>query len=75
MGHEIRSEDGKVLGHFFTDEEYRELMRDFIRMDFDRKEAIDRANGVVRKWDGTNGKTTAQVLELFRKLDEQGGGR
>jgi hypothetical protein len=71
---EIQDSTGKVVGHYLPDEEYgvyRRAMYDMIKAESLRQEAEDKANGFVRKWDGTNGMTTAQVLELFRRLDRE----
>lgn len=69
MGQELRDSDGRVVGHFLTPEEYRRLMYDLAEAEFARRDAEDRANGIVRKWDGTNGMTT---VEAIRHLEEQG---
>jgi hypothetical protein len=71
---EIQDATGKVVGHFLPDKEYsvyRRAMYDMVKADFAKQEAEDRANGVVRQWDGTNGMTTAQVLALFQRLDRE----
>lgn len=66
----IRDEKGNVLGYFLPAAEYQKLQYELARQEFDKQDALDAAAGVTRKYDGTNGMTTAQVLEMFRKLDE-----
>ena len=74
MGQAIRDEKGNLLGYFLTEGEYRKWQYEMAKLEFDRQEAADKANGVAREYDGSNGMTTAQVLDLYRKLDEQNGG-
>ena len=69
MGQELRGPDGKVLGYFVPTGEYERLLYDLAKAESARQAAEDRANGVTRGWDGTNGRTTADVLDLFRRLD------
>ena len=73
MGQPIHDEKGQVLGYFLTEAEYTRLMYDWAKAEFAREEAEEAAKGIVRKWDGTSGKTTAEVLETLRKLAEQAG--
>ena len=68
---EIRTPDGKLVGHYVPDEAYRRMQYELAKAEFDRQDAEDAARGVVRKWDGTNGKTTAQVLASLRALEDR----
>lgn len=74
MGQPIRDENGKILGYFITEAEHQRYMYDLSKADSYRQEAENAAKGIIRKWDGTNGMTTAQVLALFKKLDKQAEG-
>ena len=74
MGQAIRDEKGNVVGYFLSEAEYRKWQYEVAKLEFDRQESLDKEAGVSREYDGTNGMTTAQVLDLFRKLDEQNGG-
>ena len=57
------------------DEEDRRLAIEEAKAFFAAQAAEDAAKGIVRKWDGTNGMTTAEVLAMFREMDEQAGGK
>jgi hypothetical protein len=74
MSQAIRDEKGNVVGYFLSEGEYRKWQYELAKAEFDRQEAIDKEAGVSRVYDGSNGMTTAQVLDLFRKLDEPNGG-
>lgn len=68
---EVRTADGVLVGHFLPDEVYRRMQYEWAKADFAREEAEEAACGVVRRWDGTNGKTTAQVLASLRALEDR----
>jgi len=68
---EVRDAAGNVVGHFLPDESYRRLIYDRAKAEFALEEAEEAAKGIVRTWDGTNGRTTAQVMEQLRNLEEQ----
>ncbi|HYH63692.1 MAG TPA: hypothetical protein VD866_03245 [Urbifossiella sp.] len=69
---EIRTPDGKLVGHYLPDEAYRRLQSELVKAEFDRQDAEDAARGVVRKWDGTNGRTTAEAIAYLEQLGEKG---
>ncbi len=69
MGQELRGPDGKVLGYFVPTAEFEKWQYELALAESARQAAEDRANGVVRRWDGTNGRTTAEVLDLLRRVD------
>jgi hypothetical protein len=65
MGQRINNEKGEVLGYFLSEEEYTKAMYALAHREFDRQEAEDRANGIVReKWDGKGGLTTEEIMAL-----------
>jgi len=66
---EIRTPDGKLVGHFLTDEAYRRMEAELAKAEFGRQDAEDAARGIIRQWDGTNGRTTADAIAF---LEEQG---
>ena len=68
---EVRTPDGTLVGHFLTDAAYRQMQYEWAKAEFARQDAEDAARGVVRKWDGTNGRTTAQVVASLRALEER----
>jgi hypothetical protein len=68
---EVRTPDGKLVGHFLPDEAYRRWQYELAKSEFAREEAEEAARGIVRKWDGTNGRTTAQVVASLRALEEK----
>jgi hypothetical protein len=71
---EFRDTDGKLLGHFLTVSDYEAYKRLAIaeaKMEFDRQEAEEAANGIIRKWDGKSGKTTAEAIAHVKRLAEQ----
>ncbi|MBA4068198.1 MAG: hypothetical protein C0501_31755 [Isosphaera sp.] len=76
---EVRDAAGKLVGHFLPDTEfetYKRLAYDWARAEFAREEAEEAAKGIVRKWDGTNGKTTAEAIAYVKRMAEQlAGGR
>jgi hypothetical protein len=58
-----------------TEDERREAIAE-ANAAFDAQRAEEEARGIVRRWDGANGRTTAQVLETLRQLgDRTQGGR
>jgi hypothetical protein len=65
---EIRDESGKLLGHYLPDQSFRRMLYDWANAEFTREEAEETARGVVRTWDGTNGKTTAEAIEHLKSL-------
>jgi predicted metal-dependent hydrolase len=66
---EIRDTDGKLVGHYLPEEAYKRLLYDWANAEFAREEAEEAARGIDRKWDGTNGKTTAEVLASLKALE------
>lgn len=68
---ELRSPDGGLVGYVLPTEAYRRMVYEWAKAEFARQDAEDAARGVVRKWDGTNGKTTAEVLASLRSLEEK----
>ena len=69
---EIRTPDGKLVGHFLPDEAYRRMQIECAKAEFARQDAEDAARGVVRKWNGTNGRTTAQAIAYLEELGAKG---
>jgi hypothetical protein len=69
---EVRDETGKTVGWFVPEEEER-LRRQYAEAKeaFAREEAEEAARGIVRKWDGTNGKSTAEAIAEVLKRAEQ----
>lgn len=69
---EVRDETGKTVGWFVPEEEER-LRRQYAEAKeaFAREEAEEAARGIVRQWDGTNGKTTAEAIAEVLKRAEQ----
>jgi hypothetical protein len=71
---EVRDADGKLVGRFLPESVYAwqmQMLYDWAKGEFAREEAEEAARGIVRKWDGTNGKTTAEVMAGLRRLEEQ----
>lgn len=68
---EIRDKAGKLIGHFLPDAVYMRLMYDQAKAEFAREETEEAANGIVRKWDGTNGKTTPEAIEYVKRMAQQ----
>jgi hypothetical protein len=68
---EVRTPDGKLVGHFLPDEAYRQLLTDWAKAEFARQDLEDAARGVVRRWDGTNGRTTAGAIAYLEQLGEK----
>ena len=72
---EIRDADGKRVGHFLPEamfEAYERFVYDWAKAEFAREEAEEAAKGIVRKWDGTNGKTTAEAIAYLENLGQRG---
>jgi hypothetical protein len=69
---EVRTPDGVLVGHFLPAEAYRRMQYEWAKAEFAREEAEEAARGVVRRWDGTNGKTTAQAIAYLEELGEKG---
>jgi hypothetical protein len=68
---DLRDPDGTLVGQIVPGDAYTRLLYEWAKLDFARQEAEEKAAGVVRAWDGKSGKTTAEVLEGVRRLEEQ----
>lgn len=68
---DLRDPDGRLVGQFVPGDSYTHLLYEWAKLDFARQEAEETAAGIARKWDGKGGKTTAQVLEAARQLEER----
>lgn len=75
MGQQIRDENGRVLGYFLTEAEYTKWEYELAKAEFARQAAEDAAKGIVRKWDGTNGMTTAEAISYLERLGREGQAR
>ena len=62
MGQVLHNDGGRVVGHYLTNAEFKQLVLAAAEAEFSRQEATDRANGVGRVWDGSNGKSTAEAI-------------
>jgi len=71
---EVRTPDGTLVGHFVPDEAYRRLETAWAKAEFGRQDDADAARGVVRKWDGTNGRTTADAIAYLEEQGRKGAG-
>jgi len=69
---EFQDATGRTVGHFLPDDEYRRMIYDIARAEFDREAAEDKLNGVVRRWDGTNGMTTKEAIAYLEDLGRRG---
>lgn len=73
---ELRDASGKTVGRCIPEDEYLRMLYNEAKLAFALQEAEEAAKGIVRKWDGTNGKTTAEVLANLKKLaDDTEAGR
>ncbi len=73
---EVCEADGRVVGRYLPEELYTRWMYDWAKAEFAREEAEEAAQGIVRKWDGTNGKTTAEAIAYLQSMwRQQAGGR
>jgi hypothetical protein len=68
---EVCDANGNRLGWFIPDAEYMRFVYDWAKAEFAREEAEEAAQGIVRKWDGTNGRTTAEAIAYVKKMAEQ----
>ena len=68
---EVRDASGTRVGWFVPEEAYMRLLYDQAKAAFAQEEAEEAAKGIVRKWDGTNGRTTAEVIASLKRLEEQ----
>jgi hypothetical protein len=68
---EIRDTSGKLVGRFIPEDEYLRMIYNEAKLAFAAEESEEAAKGIVRKWDGTNGKTTAEVLANLKQLAER----
>lgn len=66
---EICDATGKRVAHVLPEALYLRMLYDWAKAEFAREEAEETAKGIVRKWDGTNGKTTAEVLAGLAELE------
>lgn len=74
MGQELRDASGKVIGYFYTTDEYRKLEYELAKLESYRQEAEDRANGVTRTYDGTNGMSTKDAIAYLERLGREAKG-
>jgi hypothetical protein len=68
---EVRDETGKLIGRFVPEEQYLRMIYDWAKAEFAREEAEEAARGIARRWDGTNGKTTAEAIAYLESLWQQ----
>jgi hypothetical protein len=71
MGQELRGADGQVVGYFYTADEYRKLEYALAKLESYRQEAEDRAKGVTRTYDGTNGMSTKDAIAYLERLGRE----
>ena len=69
---EVRTPDGRLVGHFLPDATYRQMLADWAKAEFARQDLEDAARGGVRKWDGTNGRTTDEAIAYLEELGAKG---
>ena len=74
MGQPIYDDKGQLLGYFVTEAERLKQEYELAFAEFERQAAVDRANGIVRRWDGANGKTTADAIAWLKAQRPAGGG-
>ncbi len=68
---EIRDASGNNVGRCIPEDEYMRMLYNEAKLTFALEEAEEAARGIVRKWDGTNGKTTAEAIASLKRLEEQ----
>ena len=68
---ELRDASGKTVGRCIPEDEYMRMLYNEAKLAFALEEAEEAAKGIVRKWDGTNGKTTAEAIAYVLKTAEQ----
>lgn len=68
---ELRDASGKTVGRCIPEDEYMRMLYNEAKLAFALEEAEEAAKGIVRKWDGTNGKTTAEAIAYVKKMAEQ----
>ena len=68
---ELRDASGKTVGRCIPEDEYMRMLYNEAKLTFALEEAEEAARGIVRKWDGTNGKTTAEAIAYVKKMAEQ----
>jgi hypothetical protein len=71
MGQELRDTSGKVIGYFFTTEDYKKMEYDAAWREFELQRQLDEARGVKRTYDGTNGMTTTEAIEYLERLGRE----
>lgn len=71
-GLKLMKPNGEAAGVLVSPGTYQ-FLYDWAFAEFDRMDDDDRKNGVVRKWDGTNGKTTAEAIAWLENLRRSGG--
>lgn len=67
---DLRDPDGTLVGQFVPGDSYTHLLYEWAKLDFARQEAEEAAAGVVRRWDGKSGRTTAEMIARLRELGE-----
>ena len=68
---ELRDASGKTVARCIPEDEYMRMLYNEAKLAFALEEAEEAARGIVRKWDGTNGKTTAEAIAYVKKMAEQ----
>lgn len=74
MGEPMRDSQGRLLGYVLTEDEYRKLEYALAKLESYRQEAEDRANGVNRTYDGTNGMNTKDAIAYLERLGREAKG-
>lgn len=71
MGQEIRDESGKLVGVFYTADEYRKIETERALLESFREEAKEQEKGVAPSYDLSKAMTTTQVLALMERLGRE----
>ena len=68
---ELHDASGKTVARCIPEDEYMRMLYNEAKLAFALEEAEEAAKGIVRKWDGTNGRTTAEAIAYVLKTAEQ----
>jgi len=67
----VKNDQGKIVGHLLTHEEYMELLKVYVSRDFSMDEHRQTLRDIESGEADKTSKTSAEMLEMLKKLDEE----
>ena len=70
MGQPIYDKNGKVVFRVLSEDEFGKLTQEVVAGELAQQRLDDLAKGNEWKWNGTNGMSTAEVLAIFDRIEQ-----